>query len=59
MHCKSLRIRYLDENVVAALSMTVIMQRGDINSIVMLHYCDKLMTLHLKYYLDLGLSGKI
>ena len=35
------------------------MQRDDINSIVMLHYYDKLMTLQLKYYLNLALSGNI
>ena len=35
------------------------MQIDDINFIVMLHYYNKLMTLQLKYYLDLALSGNI
>jgi len=36
------------------------MQKGDINSVVMLHYYNELMTLvHLKYYLGLALSGNI
>jgi hypothetical protein len=35
------------------------MQRGDVNSTVMLHYYDKLTTSRLEYYLDLALSGNI
>ena len=31
----------------------------DINSRVILHYYNQLMTLHLKYYLDLALSSNI